>query len=98
MKIFVTRIVPEAGIKMLKDKGYEIAVNPEDRVLTKEELEEPDEIMSTERIERVAKGAGITSGEVRDLLKQYKTVKKMMKMMKGKTPDKMMKKLKLPGM
>ena len=38
MKIFVTRIVPEAGIKMLKDKGYEIAVNPEDRVLTKEEL------------------------------------------------------------
>ena len=38
MKIFVTRIVPEAGIKMLKDKGYEIAVNQEDRVLTKEEL------------------------------------------------------------
>ncbi|KKQ90922.1 MAG: hypothetical protein UT16_C0028G0005 [Candidatus Azambacteria bacterium GW2011_GWA2_39_10] len=29
MKIFVTRIVPEAGIKMLKDKGYEIAVNQE---------------------------------------------------------------------
>ena len=65
---------------------------------TKEELEEPDELMSAERIERVAKGAGITSGEVRDLLKQYKTVKKMMKMMKGKSPDKMMKKLKLPGM
>src|SRR3989338_4829312 len=38
MKIFVTRIVPEAGIKMLKDKGYEIDVNQEDRVLTKEEL------------------------------------------------------------
>ncbi len=38
MKIFVTRLVPEAGIKMLKDKGYEVTVNPDDRVLTKEEL------------------------------------------------------------
>lgn len=38
MKIFITRMVPEAGIKMLKDKGYEIVVNPEDKVLTKEEL------------------------------------------------------------
>lgn len=38
MKIFITRMVPESGIKMLKDKGYEVAVNPEDRVLTKEEL------------------------------------------------------------
>lgn len=38
MKIFVTRIVPESGIKMLKQKGYEVVVNPEDRILTKEEL------------------------------------------------------------
>ncbi|MBI2446295.1 MAG: D-glycerate dehydrogenase [Parcubacteria group bacterium] len=37
-KIYITRIVPEAGIKMLKDKGYEVVVNPEDKVLTKEEL------------------------------------------------------------
>lgn len=38
MKIYITRMVPEAGIKMLKDKGYEVVVNSEDRVLTKEEL------------------------------------------------------------
>ena len=38
MKIFVTRMVSEAGIKILKDKGYEVIVNHDDRVLTKEEL------------------------------------------------------------
>jgi len=37
-KIFVTRMVPQSGIKMLKDKGYEAVINPEDKVLTKEEL------------------------------------------------------------
>ena len=37
-KIYITRIVPESGIKMLKDKSFEVFVNPEDRVLTKEEL------------------------------------------------------------
>lgn len=38
MKIYITRLVPEAGVKMLKDKGYEVVVNPEDRVLSKGEL------------------------------------------------------------
>lgn len=38
MKIYITRKIPEAGIKILKDKGYEVVINPEDRVLTKEEL------------------------------------------------------------
>ena len=37
-KIYITRIIPESGVKILKDKGYEIVVNSEDRVLTKEEL------------------------------------------------------------
>ncbi len=37
-KIFVTRKIPEAGIKKLKDAGYEVEINPEDRVLKKEEL------------------------------------------------------------
>src|SRR3989344_3822058 len=37
-KVYITRIIPEAGIKMLKEKGYEVVVNPDDRVLTKEEL------------------------------------------------------------
>lgn len=31
-------MVPESGIKILRDKGYEVVINPEDRVFTKEEL------------------------------------------------------------
>ena len=37
MKIFVTRKIPEAGLDILK-KHHEIEINPEDRVLTKEEI------------------------------------------------------------
>ncbi len=38
MKIFITRKVPETGINLLKENGYEIDVSPHDRVLSKEEL------------------------------------------------------------
>lgn len=38
MKIYVTRQIPEAGIKKLKEKGYETTINPLDKVLVKEEL------------------------------------------------------------
>lgn len=37
-KIFVTRKIPEKGIELLINSGYEVMVNPEDRVLKKEEL------------------------------------------------------------
>lgn len=37
-KIYITRRIPEIGITMLKDKGYEVDINPEDRILTKDEL------------------------------------------------------------
>ncbi len=37
-KIYITRQIPEVGIKMLKDKGYEIDISPKDRPLTKKEL------------------------------------------------------------
>lgn len=37
-KVFVTRAIPEEGIKLLKEKGYKVAISPHDRVLTKEEL------------------------------------------------------------
>ena len=65
---------------------------------TKAELENPD-LMSAERIDRVAAGSGAKVGEVRELLKQYKQSKKMMKMFKGEGDvNKMMKKMqgKLP--
>lgn len=38
MKIFVTRRIPEAGIKKLRDKGYEVIVSLKDGVITKEEF------------------------------------------------------------
>ncbi len=38
--IFVTRMVPEAGLTLLREKGCVLHVNEEDRVLTKEELME----------------------------------------------------------
>lgn len=37
-KIFITRKIPESGINLLKEKGYEVIINPEDKVLSKEEL------------------------------------------------------------
>lgn len=60
---------------------------------TKEELENPD-IITTERIDRIAKGSGLKTSEVKELIKQYKQSKKMMKMMKGKGMEKMMSKFK----
>jgi signal recognition particle subunit SRP54 len=69
--------------------------------MTKYELENPDE-MAGDRVERVAKGSGLKTSDVRSLLKQYKQSKKMVKMMGGseKGMDKMMKKFGggMPGM
>jgi len=38
MKIFITRKIPDRGINLLKEKGYEVVVSPHDWVLTKDEL------------------------------------------------------------
>jgi glyoxylate reductase len=37
-KIFITRRIPEIGIKLLTDKGYQVDISPKDRPLTKKEL------------------------------------------------------------
>jgi signal recognition particle subunit SRP54 len=61
--------------------------------MTKKELEDP-EIIDANRIERIAKGSGLPATEIRDLLKQYRQSKKLIKMLKGAgTPEKLMKKL-----
>jgi glyoxylate reductase len=36
--IYVTRQIPDSGIKMLRDKEYDIDISPKDGVLTKDEL------------------------------------------------------------
>ncbi len=64
--------------------------------MTKKELEDPETITGS-RVERIAKGSGVSVGEVRELLKQYRMAKKMLKMMKGsdtKDVNSMMKKFK----
>ncbi|MBI2024282.1 D-glycerate dehydrogenase [Candidatus Giovannonibacteria bacterium] len=66
-KIFVTRKIPEAGINKLHDAGFEVEMNPVDKVLSKEELlhylkdGEYDAVLSllTDKIDAdVLKGAG----------------------------------------
>lgn len=37
-KVFVTRRIPQSGIEKLKSTGFEVEVNSEDRVLSKDEL------------------------------------------------------------
>jgi len=51
--------------------------------MTKEELEDP-EIIDNKRIERIAKGSGIAAKNIRELIKQYRQSKKLVKMMGGK--------------
>lgn len=38
MRVFVTRKIPDRGIKLLEGKGYEVVVYPEDRTSPEEEL------------------------------------------------------------
>ncbi|MFH0752857.1 MAG: LAGLIDADG family homing endonuclease [archaeon] len=68
--------------------------------MTKEELEDP-EILTSGRIDRIAAGAGHPASEVRQLLKQFRQTKKLMKMAKGANdPNKLLKKFKgkIPGL
>lgn len=37
-QIYITRRIPEIGIRMLQEKGYEVDINPYDRILEKNEL------------------------------------------------------------
>ena len=61
--------------------------------MTKAELEDP-EMISAERLDRIAAGSGLKVGEVRELLKQHRQSKKLMKMFKGEGDiNKMMKKM-----
>lgn len=72
MKIYVTRQIHDAGLKILKNKGHEVVVNPDDRIHTKPELiaalkaEKPDALLSllTDKID----------GEVLDAAPQLKIV------------------------
>ena len=95
----IMEMVPGMGqIKMPKEmlevqgeklEKFEHIINS----MTKKEIEDP-EIIDSSRVNRIAKGAGVSPGDVRDLIKQYKQSKKMMKMLKGGDPSKLMKQFK----
>lgn len=57
-----------------KLKGYKHAINS----MTKEEIENP-EIMEkeTSRLQRISKGSGVSTTDIRNLIKQYKVLKEM---------------------
>ncbi|MCF7872574.1 signal recognition particle receptor subunit alpha [Candidatus Woesearchaeota archaeon] len=71
--------------------------------MTQKEKNEP-EIITGKRIERIAKGSGQPTSEIRALLKQYRQSKKLMKMLKPgkntseKDMQKMMQKMQKGGM
>ena len=37
-KIFITRKIPDIGVKILKDKGYTVDIYPKDRIMSQHEL------------------------------------------------------------
>ncbi|MCK5321152.1 signal recognition particle protein [Candidatus Pacearchaeota archaeon] len=66
--------------------------------MTEDEIENPEILeKQTSRIQRVSKGSGTTTTEIRELLKQYKMLKEMMGMQsglaEGKIDQKMMQKM-----
>lgn len=54
-------------------------------------------VLSQSRIKRIARGSGRSEGEVKELLKQHKQMKKMMKMFSGRGGGKMKKMMKMMG-
>ncbi len=60
--------------------------------MTKAELENPEIISDGKRVERIAKGSGVNENVVREMLKQYRQVKKVSKMLKGNKIENIMKK------
>ena len=72
--------IPKGMLDVQEDKmkKWKFAIDS----MTKEERENP-EIIKASRIKRIAKGAGLSESDVRDMLKYYKQTKKVMKMAKG---------------
>ncbi len=74
--------IPKATLKKQeqKMKNWKSSISS----MTKEETENPEILeKQTSRISRIAKGSGTTTTEIRELLKQYKMLKEMMRMQSG---------------
>jgi signal recognition particle subunit SRP54 len=73
--------IPEEKMNMAEDalKKWRVIIQS----MTTKEREKP-KILSSSRIRRVARGSGTTEKEVKELLKQYNNMKKMMKTFRRK--------------
>lgn len=83
--------IPKEALAMQQEKmgTFKIIINS----CTHQEREDP-EIMNQSRINRIARGSGTTEDDVRELLKQHKQAKKMLRLFKGGPKDeKQMKKM-----
>lgn len=83
--------IPKEMLSVQQDKLKKFKVIMDS--MTKEELEHP-EIIKSSRIERIAKGSGTSVSDVKELLKQYEQIKKLMKGLKGKDIQKLAKRFK----
>jgi signal recognition particle subunit SRP54 len=77
----LTYNIPEEKMEMAEDQLEKWRVIIES--MTPEEREDP-KIFNSSRIHRVARGSGTSEKDVRELLKQYKMMKKMMKTVRRK--------------
>jgi signal recognition particle subunit SRP54 len=75
--------LPEDQLGVAEDKmsAWRVII----RSMTKNELEEP-RIVDASRARRIARGSGRNEREVRELVNQYFTMKKMMRQMKRRGP------------
>lgn len=74
--------IPESALEsqQSKVKNWKAAI----KSMTNEEKENPEVLeKQTSRIQRIAKGAGITTSDVRMLIKQYRLIKDMLKSQSG---------------
>jgi signal recognition particle subunit SRP54 len=73
--------VPESALKQQEEKmkRYKYIMQS----MTKDEKNYPD-LINQSRIRRIAKGSGRTEAEVRELINQYSTMKKMMRQLGGR--------------
>lgn len=83
----ILSMIPGAGMRVPKEalqqqekkmKAYKHIISS----MTKEEKDNP-EIIDSSRIKRISKGSGRPESEIRDLLAQYKNMKKLMKTLGG---------------
>jgi len=81
-------MIPGLGYK-LPDEAFDVAEERLDRwrviiqSMTVEERETP-KVLNASRVRRIARGSGTEEREVRELIKQYNAMRKMLKQLKGR--------------